>query len=692
MAGGESLSDMIRREQVERLLRYMPTQYLGGMVVVSLFIAFFSGRESDQLVLLWGGFVLCIYFAGFAFMAFLCKTPRSDVMWMPFALGYGLGGGLVWGVASVLFLDGGDIESVLFLVPILIALSAVGVAGLVSYLPAVYMFLVTALSPMVLALIQASVMADIYLVLAGLTVVAGGGFGVAATLSNRQLLQAWRLRHELQGSESRFRDFAESASEWFWETDAEHRFSYLSARAPAVVGGQVENVYGHTREELAAEDMANYPDRWRGYLDAVSKLQPFRDFVYPTPRGPKETVWISISGIPIFDDNGGFLGYRGSGRDISKEREADEALKNAQRQLLAAVESFPGAFFIFDAEERMVMCNNQARVWYAPVADLLEPGIGMEDLVRANVVKCLSDEDRQADPEQWFRWRMAQFRNPTEPHIQHLQDGRHTLVQETKASDGSTISVRIDITDLVEAELAAAQANRSKSEFLANMSHELRTPLNAIIGFADAIRHEVSGPLDNETYVDYVGHIHQSGEHLLSLISDILDVSAVEAGRITLSERDLDLAEVLSQCLALVRGRADERDIGVELAVPDSLPRLHADERRVKQVVINLLGNAVKFTPNGGRVAVSAAVSDDGMTVTVSDTGPGLAPEEIKLALSPFGRTQDAIDGAQEGTGLGLPLSKSLMKAHGGTLKIESEPGRGCAVHAIFPAARVRAL
>lgn len=692
MTGDDSFDDQIRAEQIGRLLRYLPTQYLGGIVVITLFIAFFSGTGigSDTVILSWVGFVVAVYVGGFIFLAFLRATPRSSVLWAPFALGYGVGGGAVWGVAAALFFDPTHTESVMFLLPALIGLAAVGVSGLISYLPSVGVFWVSLMGPLAAVLIRAGWEsgANIYWILVALVAVCGAGFGTVAYLSNRNLIQAWRYRLELQASETRFRDFAESASEWFWETDSQHRISYLSSQAVAVREKRTGDVIGRTREEIAAEDRSAHPEHWRPYQMAMAELQPFRDFVYPIRLGDGSRAQVVINGIPAFDEAGRFLGYRGTGRDITRDIEVRDGLKAAQRQLLAAVEAYPGAFFLFDSDERLVLFNSRALEWYSDIEHLLVPGTSLEAITRAYVDIYLADSD--IDTTDRVRRRLDQFRRPGEAQVHHLKDGRHTLVQETRTNDGGTVSVRMDISSLVNAQLSAAQANRSKSEFLANMSHELRTPLNAIIGFADAMRHGVIGPIENKTYSDYIEHIHHSGQHLLSLISDILDVSAVEAGRIQLNEANLDIELLLGQCLALVRGRAEERRVKLSVAIADGIPALRADERRVKQVLINLLGNAVKFTQPGGGVEAVAAVNNAGeMVLAVKDNGPGLAPEEIAVAFSPFGRTQSAIESAQEGTGLGLPLSKSLIEAHGGRLTIDSVKGEGCTVSAIFPADRV---
>jgi PAS domain S-box-containing protein len=246
--------------------------------------------------------------------------------------------------------------------------------------------------------------------------------------------------------------------------------------------------------------------------------------------------------------------------------------------------------------------------------------------------------------------------------------------------------------ELREARDAADLANRTKSTFLANMSHELRTPLNAIIGFAEILAQELYGPLPNDAYREFTADILSSGRHLLDVINDILDLSKVEAGKMELSEELFELTETIESSVRFLRHRASARGVGLTFSKGERLPRLRADPRKVKQVLINLLANAVKFTPSGGQVTVSAeADAGHGIRIRVVDTGVGMTAEGIKTALEPFGQIRRTEDGVTEGTGLGLPLSKSLMELHGGTLDIESAAGKGTTVTLRFPRQRLAA-
>ncbi|MEN2980073.1 PAS domain S-box protein [Tistrella bauzanensis] len=243
---------------------------------------------------------------------------------------------------------------------------------------------------------------------------------------------------------------------------------------------------------------------------------------------------------------------------------------------------------------------------------------------------------------------------------------------------------------LLDAKEAAELANRAKSEFLANMSHELRTPLNAVIGFSEMIALETLGPVGNPRYLQYARDITDSGGHLLAVISDILDMSKIEAGRLDLDERPVALAPIVVRTRGMVQARADAAAITLETRLAPDLPKIMVDERRMKQVLLNLLSNAVKFTERGGRVTVHATLPDDGgLDIHVSDTGIGISPADLNRVLTPFGQIESALSRRFEGTGLGLPLSKAIVELHGGRLEIDSTVGIGTTVTIHLPSMRV---
>jgi signal transduction histidine kinase len=224
---------------------------------------------------------------------------------------------------------------------------------------------------------------------------------------------------------------------------------------------------------------------------------------------------------------------------------------------------------------------------------------------------------------------------------------------------------------------------------MANMSHELRTPLNAIIGFSEVIRDALVGPVAAR-YKDYARDIHSSGRHLLGLINDVLDLSKVELGRLELHEEPLELGKIVHDCQRLMADRARAGNLELDIDLPADLPLLLGDELRLRQIVLNLLSNAIKFTPAGGRITLSGGISPaGGIALAVTDTGIGMKPEEIPIALEPFRQIDSALNRRYGGTGLGLPLARTLAELHEGMLDISSALGEGTTVTVTLPAARV---
>jgi len=253
-----------------------------------------------------------------------------------------------------------------------------------------------------------------------------------------------------------------------------------------------------------------------------------------------------------------------------------------------------------------------------------------------------------------------------------------------------------DITDLVKTEQElrsqkeiAEKASRTKSEFLAHMSHELRTPLNAILGFSDIIRQQTFGPVGNDSYVDYASDIHKSGELLLSLINDLLDLSKIEAGKFDLDEESLNLEEIFGQSHRLLENQLADRGINLKIQITSDLGQLYADRRAVTQMLFNLLSNATKFNSDGGEISISVNLRDDnGIAIDVSDSGCGFELDETDTALMPFGRIENPMTKETPGTGLGLPIVQALMTLHNGHLEIKSQIHVGTTITLQFPPER----
>jgi two-component system cell cycle sensor histidine kinase PleC len=242
------------------------------------------------------------------------------------------------------------------------------------------------------------------------------------------------------------------------------------------------------------------------------------------------------------------------------------------------------------------------------------------------------------------------------------------------------------VADREAARDAALRANEAKSQFLANMSHELRTPLNAVIGFAEMMRAQILGPLGAPRYCEYAEHVVVSGRHLLALVEDMLDLSKVEAGKLSIRRETLALAPLLEASLTMLRPLAEGEQVQLEVAGDfRRWPPIEGDPVKIKQVLVNIIGNAIKFTQAGGRVTITGELRQDALCVRITDTGIGMRAEDIPLVFKPFHRLQEAFDARHQGAGLGLPLAKAVVELHGGSLAIESALGKGTRVTITLP-------
>src|SRR6476660_1177058 len=390
--------------------------------------------------------------------------------------------------------------------------------------------------------------------------------------------------------------------------------------------------------------------------------------------------------------------------DITEQKSLAEKTVEADLRLRDAIETIPEAFVLWDAEDRLVLCNSHFQRLHKLPDSAVAPGTSYETVIEVGsmpeVRTRLQETGAQAPGARTFE---AQ-----------LDDGSWLHISERRTKDGGYVSVGTDITrikaheqKLIEndarlranvldlkrsqAELAdlaekysreknrAEEANQAKSKFLANMSHELRTPLNAIIGFSEIMGSGMFGTLGSERYDEYCRDILTSGQYLLEVINDILDMSKIEAGRMKLDLEPLDLAGTLSESLRVVSGRAEAKHVTLKADFGDNIPVV-ADRRALKQVAINLLSNAVKFTPEGGRVTIRARATTGWVSISIADTGIGIPEEALARLGRPFEQVESQLTKSHQGSGLGLAIAKSLTELHHGTIRIRSTPGTGTMV------------
>jgi len=512
----------------------------------------------------------------------------------------------------------------------------------------------------------------------------------------------WAFR-ELEAAQARLQDMTGSSYDWAWETDADLRFTYFSGHIAATAESERAAYLGKTRFEIA--DLSYDPDSWKRHAEDMAERRPFRDFVFRQSVADGSFRWRKVSGKPFYDADGRFCGYRGTATDITAQKEAEVALsaaraqqKERERSHRTLIANIPGAVY------RMRLDDDWTDVFISDAVEQIWGYTAGECLSKSapSFASAIHADDRQMVERATQDAVDRRVPYALEYRIHH-RDGSIRWVfdkgQPVYDEAGNLLhldGIFFDVSDRkrAESELKRAKelaegANRAKSDFLAMMSHELRTPLNAIIGFSEIVMGEVFGPVGNEKYRGYLSDIQRSGSHLLELINDILDLSKAEAGLMELNEEGMDVAQVIGTTTSMVQLRADESGVRVVSEVAEGLPEVIADERKIRQSLLNLISNAVKFTPSGGQVTVRARMVGDRLQIQVEDTGIGIAPADIPKAMAPFGQIDNALTRRHPGTGLGLPLTKRLVEAHGARLELHSQVGAGTVATIEFPASRL---
>ena len=458
------------------------------------------------------------------------------------------------------------------------------------------------------------------------------------------------------------------------------------------VNSALAKIFGAaSTEEMLVQDISETwvnPDDLKRAMSVFQDSQTLVNFEAERKRRDGSRWWVLMNTQPMM--------FEGTEAGIVWHIDITDR-KRAEDRLADAVESIADGFVLFDTEDRVAMWNRRFADMYPELAGMLSDQPTAEDMFRErHRVGAVGTFDIPTD--EYVKWRMQMRRNQGgTPAVHRHRDGRWFRTTERSTTEGGIVAISTDVTELKVRELELTEALRqaeladsAKFEFLANFSHELRTPLNAINGFSEVLQLEMFGPLGHERYKEYAGDIRQSGDHLLALISDILDLSRIEAGHFEHVDEIFDVRQVVEDCVRFLRGKAQQKGVTIDLRMPETDLRLKADKRQLRQILLNLLSNAIKFTLPNTAVVVKGAIGDSGdMRFSVADSGLGIAAGNIERVQEPFVRLQSAMVSSEGGTGLGLAISKRLMESHGGSLQLSSEIGIGTNATASFPIERV---
>ena len=523
--------------------------------------------------------------------------------------------------------------------------------------------------------------------------------GVLYLLTRQNARRARLAEADAQRAETHFRLAADGARAGVLDWRLQNDQVQLSEQAVRLLGAVTDTLtLKQFIELIVAEDRFATEEEF-----ARARQSGLLDARFRVTRG-QSLAWIEARGAGL-DEGGGYVEGRlfATIVDATPRHEAEARVSRLERQLRAAIDSFSGPFALWDTRRRLVLWNSGFAQLFDLSSELLRPRASYEAIAAASAARIRRERHDPADPD---------------VRIIELSTGEWLQIVERRTGDGGLITVGVDISALKrkEEELArnerrlqdaltraesqeykikalareaqeerqkAEDASRAKSAFLANMSHELRTPLNAVIGFSEIMAKELFGKMPNDQYRQYSSDIYDSGNHLLDLINDILDMAKIEAGKMTLAPRPLDPAIAIDQAVRLTKRKAEDKGLNIVVDAQD-LPEIEADHRAVKQMLLNLLSNAVKFT-DAGAIMVHARANSQSLTLRVVDTGCGIPPEHLPRLAQPFQQVEQELARNHSGTGLGFALTKSLAEMHGGKLAIQSEIGKGTIVTITLP-------
>ncbi len=512
---------------------------------------------------------------------------------------------------------------------------------------------------------------------------------------NRQVSERERLNKIIAKAENENKEILDSVKDVIFDVNEEGEILFLNESWRRVTGLDTQYSIGQNIfDMLHPHDQEEQRKNFR--LFSQGRKEPYRNQTrLRTHGGGFRSVELAVSMIRRDEDKN--IRIAGTFTDEEARTRAERALNEAERKYRTIWENAAGGIFQL-TEEGQYLSVNPAM---ARILGYDSPDTMLKNIRNAHKEVYVDQNDHRRFLREVERATKARA---TEAEVRK-RDGSHIWVYENvravRDEEGGILYLEGSMEDITErknsdihlrqAKMESDLANRAKSEFLANMSHELRTPLNAIIGFAEIIKNEVFGPIEKKAYWEYACDIYESGRHLLHVINEILDVSRIEAGERQLSEAVVDLKKLVKSATGLMNSKAESSELTITDMLPEDLPSIVAEELAIKQVIINILSNAIKFTQSGGRITINGAYHESSgeLHLSVTDTGVGLDDFEITKALSPFGQVNSSLSRSESGTGLGLTLVDSLMKLHNGRVDLVSQKGVGTTVTLIFPEGRV---